>query len=281
MCADSLTGFRKLLPSSKYVATCDGKPTDAGPSSLLTGIQPLNNDHLLQDQKATNQACSEFNGLISELEVSDLHVNDYDEALCSAVDAVETDPVSESNVGDNLKDVCFDDIDDMICSFAVDTVEGRLTKNEYKEVISDSTEKVKEGNPMGNEVSVCQKVLERTPPRSISVREKYSRPSGGDSSDIIPRAETSGNVTGTRHHENTVSHARRKLLFSSNISQNVTIRYRLQDVYRLLLNREPANIHSAENDALSLLHCIVALGQSFIDWVDENAIQFNSIKKVG
>jgi hypothetical protein len=208
-------------------------------------------------------------------------VNDYDEALCSAVDAVETDPVSDSNVRDNLRDVCFDDIDDLVCSFAVDTVEGRLTKNEYKEVISGSTEKVKEGSPMGNEVSVCQKVLEMTPPRPISVREKYSYPSGGDSSDITPQAETSGNFTGTRHHKNIVCLARKKLPFSSNKPQDVTRRYRLEDVYRLLLKREPVNIHSAENDALSLLECIVSLGQSFIDWVDENAVQFNSIKKVG
>ena len=281
MCADSLTGFRKLLPSSKYVVTCNEKPTDVGPPSLLTDIQPLNNDHLLQDQKATKQACTEFNGLTSELEVCDLHLNDYDEALCSAVDAVETDPVSESSVRDNLNDVCFDDVDDLICSYAVDTVEGRLTKNEYKEVISGSPEKVKEGSPMGIEVSVCQKVLEMTPPRPISVRQKYSYPSGGDSSDITPQAETSGNVTGTRHHKNIVCHARKKLPFSSDESQNVTRRYRLQDVYRLLLKREPVNMHSAENDALSLLECIVALGQSFIDWVDENAVQFNSIKKVG
>jgi hypothetical protein len=236
---------------------------------------------LLEDQKATKQACSEFNELTSELEVSDLHVNDYDEALCSAVDAVETDPVSENNVTDNLNYVCFDDIDDLICSYAVDTVEGRLMKDEHKEVISGSPEKVKEGSPTGNEVSVCQKVLEMTPPHPISVREKYSYPSGGDSSDITPQAETSGNVTGTRHHKNIVCCARKKLRFPSNESQNVTMRYRLQDVYRLLLKREPVNIHSAENDALSLLECIVALGQSFIDWVDKNAVQFNSIKKVG
>lgn len=280
MCADSLTGFRKLLPSSKYVETCNGTTADVGLSSLLTGIQPLNNDHLLQDQQATKQACTEFNGLTSELEVSDLHVNDYDEALCSAVDAVETDSVSESNVRDNSNYVCFDDIDDLICSYAVDTVEGRLMKEKDTEVISGSPEKVEEGSPMGNEVSVRQKVLERTPPHSISEKEKYSYPSGGDSSDMTPQAETSGNVIGTRHHKNIVCHARRKLPFSSHKSPNVTRSYKLQDVYRLLLKREPINTHSAENDALSLLECIVALGQSFIDWVDENAVQFNSIKKV-
>ena len=281
MCADSLLGFRKLLPSSKYVETCNRKPTDAGPSSLLNFVQPLNNDHLLQDQKATNQTCTEFNGLTSELEVTDLHLNDYDEALCSAVDAVETVPVSGSNVRDDLMDACFDAIDDLICSFAVDTVEGGLAKGEYKEVISGSPEKVKEGSPMGNEVSVCQKVLERTPPHSISMREKYSYAAGGDSSDITKEAETSGNIRGTRHHNNIVCRARRKLPFSSNKSQNVKMRYKLHDVYTFLLKREPVNIHCAENDALNLLECIVALGQSFIDWVDENAVQFNSIKKVG
>lgn len=281
MCADSLTGFRKLLPSSKYVETCNVTPTNVGPSSLLPGIQPLNNDHLLQDQKATKQACTEFNGLTSDLDVIDLHVNDYDEALCSAVDAVETDAVSECNVRDNLNDVCFDDIDDLICSYAVDTVEGRLMKDEYKEVISGSPEKVKEGRLMGNEVSVCQKVLERTPPHSIRAEKRYSYASIGDSSDITPKVETSGSVTETRHHKNIVCHARKKLTFSSNKSQNVTRRYRLEDVYRLLLKREPVNMHSAENDAFSLLECIVVLGQIFIDWVDENAVQFNSIKKVG
>jgi len=281
MCADSLTGFRKLLPSSKYVETCNVTPTDVGPSSLLPDIQPLNNDHLLQDQKATKQACTEFNGLTSELEVGDLHVNDYDEALCSAVDAVETDSVSGSNVRDNLNDVSFDDIDDLICSYAVDTVEGRLMKDEYKEVISGSLEKVKEGSSIGNEVSVCQEDLERTPPHPIIVGEKYSCAPGGDRSDITPQAETSGSVTGTRHHENIVCRVSKKLPFSTDKSQNVRRSYKLQDVYRLLLKREPANLHSAESDALSLLECIVALGQSFVDWVDKNAVQFNSTKKMG
>lgn len=281
MCADSLPGFRKLLPSSKYVQPCNAKPTDIGPSSLLTGIQPLNNDRILKDQKTTNQAGIEFNELTSGQEVSDLHLNDYDEALCSAVDAVETFPVSESNVRDNVMDVSFDEIDDLICSFAVDTVEGKVVKDEYKEVISSSPEKIKEGSLMGNEVSVCQKVHERTPPHPISVREKFSYPTGGDRSDITPQAENCGNVTGTRHHKNTVCSARKKLPFSSNKRQNVTMSYKLNDVYRLLLKREPANIHCAENDALNLLECIVELGQSFIDWVDENAVQFNSIKKVG
>jgi hypothetical protein len=236
---------------------------------------------LLQDQKATKQACTEFNGLTSQLEFGDLHVNDYDEALCSAVDAVETDSVSESNVRDNLNDVSFDVKDDLICSYAVDTVEERLMKDEYKEVISGSPEKVREGSPVGNEVSVCQKVLERTPPRPISVREKYSCLLGGDRSDITPQAETSGSVTGTRHHKNTVCHASKKLLFSTDKSQNVKRSYRLPDVYRLLLKREPLNLHSAESDALNLLECIIALGQSFVDWVDKNAVQLNTIKKVG
>lgn len=281
MCADSLRGFRKLLPSIKYTAKCNGKPTDVGPVSLLTGIQPLNNDHVLQDQKATKQACPEFNGLTSELEVSDLDWNDYDEALCSAVDAVETVSVSESNVRDNLMDACFDDTDDLLCCVAVDTVEGGQAKDEYKVTIFGSPEKVMERNPMGSEVSVCQKVLETTPPHPISGRGKYSYPVGGDRSDITPQAETSGNAREIRHYGNVACRARKQLNFLSKKSQNVPRTYKLQDVYRFLLNREPLNMHSAENDALNLLECIVALGQSFTDWVDENAVHFNSIKKMG
>jgi hypothetical protein len=276
MCADSLPGFRKLLPSSKYIEMCNGNLTDVGPASLLTDIQPLNNDHMLQDEKATQQACPEFDGLTSELEVGDLHRNDYDEALCSAVDAIETVPVSASNVRGNLMNACFDDTDDLLCCVAVDTVEGGLARGEYKVMISGSPEKVKERNPMGTEGSVCQMDLEKTPPHPISMRRNYSYPVGGDRSDITPQAETSGNVREIRRHR-----ARKQLTFSSKKSQNLPRSYKLKDVYRLLLKREPAGRHSAENDALNLLECIVALGQTFVDWVDENAVQFNSIKMMG
>jgi hypothetical protein len=236
---------------------------------------------VLQDQKATKQAFPELKDLTSELEGSDLHLNDYDEALCSAVEAVEMLPVSGSNVRDNSVDGCFDDTDDLLCCVAVDTVEGRMAKGEREAMIFSSPEKIKERNPMGNEVSVCQKILEMTPPRPISVRGKGPYPAGGDSSDITPQAETSGNTAGARNHLKGCHRARKQLTFLPKKSQNVSRRYKLSDVYRLLLKKECVNSHSAENDALNLLECIVALGQNFTDWVDENAVQFNSIKKMG
>jgi hypothetical protein len=55
---------------------CNGKHRDVGPASLLTDIQTLNNDYVLQDEKATKQASPEFDGLTSELEVSDLNLNE-------------------------------------------------------------------------------------------------------------------------------------------------------------------------------------------------------------
>jgi hypothetical protein len=97
------------------------------------------------------------------------------------------------------------------------------------------------------------------------MRGNYSYPVGGDRSDVTPQAETSGNVREIRHHQNIVCRARKQLAFLSKKSQNMPRSYKLKDVYRLLLEREPVGRHSAENDALTLLECIVALGQIFVD----------------
>jgi hypothetical protein len=56
----------------------------------------------------------------------------YDEALRSAVDAIETVPVSASNVRDNLMDASSDDTDDLLCCVAIDTVEGGWQKMNIK-----------------------------------------------------------------------------------------------------------------------------------------------------
>jgi hypothetical protein len=250
MCADSLRGFRKLLQASKSVEECNDKPTTIAPSSILNGIQPLNNHNLLEYRKATNQVCTQPNDKALEPGINELHLNDYDEALCAALEAAETLLVSESN------------------------------KATAKVKVSDSIELEKKINPMENEVGVSQNILEKTPDRPVTVGGKYPNAGAGDNCAVTPKVETSEIIKGKRGHLKVSCQARKQLNFSSKGKpQNTSRSFKLDDVYRFILKRDPVNSHCAENDALNLLECIVALGHSFTEWADENAIQFNSIKK--
>lgn len=269
MCADSLRGFRKLLQTTKHVEDCSNKPTTTEPSSILCHVQPLSNGNL-QDMKTTNHICPESISPTLEWEKSELYLNDYDEALCLLLDAAETLPVSEHNLGDAT---FFDDADDDLCCAVVDTVERLEIPDECKVIILDSPAVKK------NEVSVLQNILQKTPDRPITVggKQPYQAPSS-----MTRRVETPRSTQGNKRCLNSSHQIRKKLSFSlEKSSQNVPRRFRLHDMYRFLLKKDPVDTHCAEQDALNLLECIVKMGQSFTDWVDKNAVQFNSIKKMG
>ncbi|XP_023725400.1 uncharacterized protein LOC111874269 [Cryptotermes secundus] len=261
VCADSLSGFRKLLQTTKHVEGCSNKPITTEPSSILCHVQPLSIGNL-QDMKNTNDTCAEFVSPTLEWEQSELYLNDYDEALCLL-------PVSEHNLGDHT---FFDDADDDLCRAAVDAVERMEITDECKVIILDSPAVKK------NEVSVLQNVLEKTPCRPITVRRKhpYQAPC-----DVTRRVETPRSIEASESCLNSSHQVRKRLSFSSENSLQIVPRFTLNDVYRFLLKKDPVNSHCAEKDFLSLLECIVKMGQSFTDWVDKNAVQFNSVKKMG
>ncbi|XP_021917815.1 three-prime repair exonuclease 1 isoform X2 [Zootermopsis nevadensis] len=97
-----------------------------------------------------------------------------------------------------------------------------------------------------------------------------------------PEVDTSEITEGKRGCLNVSCPTQKRLnLLSKEKLQNTLSSFKLDDVYRFLLKRDPVNSHYAENDALNLLECIVALGNGFMEWADENAIQFNSIKEMG
>jgi hypothetical protein len=253
MCADSLPGFRKLLQAYSGVS--------------------LNGSSLPQDKRSTNQGCQESVDSAVELGVYELHLSDYDEALCSVLEAVEADPLSQSNY---TKNVISDDKAALPWS-ATDTVKTVTAKDEYKVIISSSPEVVKKKTG----VTVSRKALEKTPDRPSNVEGKYPYSAAGDSCATPPGVETLGSIKGKRNGLNISLQARKRLNFSSNPeSQNKPKSFKLDDVYRFLLKRDPVNSHCAENDALNLLECIVALGHTFVEWLDKNAIQFNSVKKM-
>jgi hypothetical protein len=287
MCADSLRGFQNLLQASKSAEATNGNHTTIA-SSILSDIQPLNSD-IPQYKKATNQARSQPNTTSLSFEVTELHLHEYDEALCLAVDAAEVEgAVAESNNTDNLTSnntdnltsTTFHDADDILCSTALDTVVTPKVKDECK-VISDSPHVEKRRNPMDIEVSLFQNILEKTPDRPVTVGGKYPNPATGDSCAVTPKVETSVIVKRERGHGNASCRARKRLNFSSKKKPDMLHSFKLDDVYKFILKRDRMNGHAAENDALDLLECIVALGHSFTEWVDENAVQFNSIKRMG
>jgi hypothetical protein len=267
MCADSLPGFQKLLQTTKHVEGCSTNPTTIEPSSIL--CQPLSNGNL-QDMKTTNQACSESISPTLEWEKSELYLNDYDEALCLLLEAAEPLPVPEHNLGGVT---IFDDADDDLCCAAVDLVERMEIPDESKVISLDSPAVMK------NEVSMLQNILEKTPDRPIAVRGKHPYQAA---SNTTPRVETPRSIQGSKNCLNRPHEIRKRLSFSSEkTSQKVRRTFKLHDVYRFLLKKDPVDSHHAEQDALNLLECIVKMGQSFTDWVDKNAVQFSSIKKMG
>ncbi|PNF41218.1 hypothetical protein B7P43_G01479 [Cryptotermes secundus] len=93
--------------------------------------------------------------------------------------------------------------------------------------------------------------------------------------------ETPRSIEASESCLNSSHQVRKRLSFSSENSLQIVPRFTLNDVYRFLLKKDPVNSHCAEKDFLSLLECIVKMGQSFTDWVDKNAVQFNSVKKMG
>jgi hypothetical protein len=270
MCADSLPAFRKLLRTTRQFKGCSDKSPATESSGISCHIQPLYNENL-QDMKTTKYTCPEPISVTLESAKSELYFGDYDEALCLLLETVETlpMPVSEYKLGDVT---FFDDSDDVLCCAAVDIVE-KMQKQDECRVINLDSPAVKK-----NEVSVLQNILEKTPDRPITLGTKYPYQAA---SNVTPRVETPGHSQGNNSHLNSSHQVRRRLNFlSEKRSQNVPGRFRLHDVYRFLLKKDPASSHCAEQDALNLLECIVKMGQSFTDWVDENAVQFNSIKKM-
>lgn len=279
MCADSLQGFRNLLKASKTVKAYSGKPATTKQNGILRDIQPLIDD-MPQDGTATNQVCTAPHNSTLGVEVNELHLNDYDEALCLAVEAVETVPLSESNSTNNLTDITFNDVDDVLCCFAADNVAAVRVQGECKVNRVDLPNVEKKNNPMEND-GAFQNILEKTPDRPTTAGGIYPNPTAADICPMTPKAETSESTKGKRGHSNTSCKARQRLFPLKEKPQNTIRSLKLDNVYRHILKRDPMNSHCAESDALHLLECIVTLGQSFIEWVDENAVQFNSIKKIG
>jgi hypothetical protein len=212
--------------------------------------------------KTTNYACPKSTSPTLGYGKSELYLNDYDEALCLLLGSVETLPVSEY----------FDDADDDLYCAAVDTVERMKIPDGCKVINLDSPAVKK------NEVSVLQNILEKTPDHPITVGRKYPYEAAGN---MTPRVEAPRSIQG-KSCLNSPHQARKRLnFFSEKKSQNVAAsRFGLGDVYRFLLKKDPVNSHRAEQDALNLLECIVKMGQTFTDWVDENAVQFSSIKRM-
>jgi hypothetical protein len=257
VCADSLPGFRKLLQTTRQVEGCNDRPTATESSSISHHIQPL-----CSDMKTTDYACPKPTSPTLGCQKKELYSNDYDEALCLLFETVETLPVSEY----------FDDADDDLCCAAVDTVE-RMDLPEECKVINLDSPAVKK-----NEVNLLQNVLEKTPDRPITVGRKYPYEAAGN---ITPRVQTPRSINGNKSCLNSSHQVRKRLsFFSEKKSQNAASGFRLDDVYRFLLKKDAVNSHRAEQDALNLLECIVKMGQSFTDWVDENAVQFSSIEKM-
>ncbi|XP_023934303.1 uncharacterized protein LOC112043222 [Bicyclus anynana] len=73
-----------------------------------------------------------------------------------------------------------------------------------------------------------------------------------------------------------ISKARRRFPWSK--GEKPTEKYKLKDVYFRLLNREAVDAHRAENDCVLALECSVALGEDFVNWVDENHCLFSEVK---
>jgi hypothetical protein len=213
--------------------------------------------------ETTNYACPKSTNPALGYEKSELYLNDYDEALCLLLGTVKPLPVSEY----------FDDADDDLYCAAVDTVERMKIPDGCKVINFDSLAVKK------NEVNVLQNSLERTPDRPVTVGREYPYEAAGN---MTPRAETPWSIQGKKGCFSSPLQARKRLnFFSEKKSQNVAAsRFRLDDVYRFLLKKDPVSSHRAEQDALNLLECIVKMGQTFTDWVDENAVQFSSIKRM-
>ncbi|XP_069686338.1 uncharacterized protein [Periplaneta americana] len=292
MCADSLPAFRELIPKkngSLYKKTVQLRMDD---------IVPLQNGSLSEGSKeivaegetisrssdsavkwAVKEICLDESGISPlKCDMTELLWNEYDEALSSVLDSVESSPdLKSGNKGD-----IFDDVDDQLCYEALDSVEKIKTKHENNE--STTVEKIKtnhenhesssfEQTPERGGTNVVQEAeggslqekLEKTPDHSIQKDKTFKTP------------KTEKNKRG---RVNVTCYARKRLNFSFEKVTDAPNSYKLGDLYRFLAKKEPTNCHRAEGDALTLLQCVIGMGDRFTDWADKNAIQFNSVQKM-
>ncbi|XP_046734844.1 three prime repair exonuclease 2 [Diprion similis] len=63
------------------------------------------------------------------------------------------------------------------------------------------------------------------------------------------------------------SPAKKRLEFTYGAPAN----FKLETLYRHFMGADPLNSHSAEDDCLSLLSCVLKIGVSFVSWADRNA----------
>lgn len=61
------------------------------------------------------------------------------------------------------------------------------------------------------------------------------------------------------------------------IKLNAPVRYTLSSVYQFLHGKNFEGAHRAEDDATALLSCIIRC-EPFVNWINDKAVSFNSIK---
>lgn len=73
-----------------------------------------------------------------------------------------------------------------------------------------------------------------------------------------------------------VSKARRRLPWSKGDKPQKS--YKLTDVYNRLFGCYAKDSHTAEGDCLLMLECSVALGEKFVQWMEENCQKFSEVE---
>ncbi|PSN44945.1 hypothetical protein C0J52_16471 [Blattella germanica] len=296
LCADSLLGFRELLngrnlhlrqdkvqPSNSdtnektmiprtQVPIIENKPSDNKHNDIFKDITPFTDVFSYETQ---NTFLYEEIDFISELEESELDSTDYDDALSDVLDTVELSPEHHLGISVDESDASAlvertNKSGKIANTIKLETLQ--VSNNNYHDLqkILEKTPESHAKKSLQNESYIPQRLLEHTPSTSTN-------------QNICNGRNTAQNTTPVREKRNTeplVNKARKRLNFSSEEEKNKPKSYRLGDIYRFLLKKEPVDCHRAENDSLILLECIAVMGNSFLEWSDNNNVKFNSFKKI-
>ena len=235
---------------------------------LFKDIVPLQSE----SEQSTN--CKKVDD--EESEDNEIYVDGYEIALCKAVETIESSFLSKENNKNGMNDEL-----DASVEFMKGRVQfGNIESNENSQLLMQNGNKKKslnqERTPKScigditqlDETRSIQETIEKTPIHSIQQIERKSN--------IGVDTPTKGKRTG----EFLASKARKKLNFSPEKDGNLIgpKSFKLGDLYRFILKREPKDCHRAENDCLILLECIVGMQENFLQWADNHAVQLNTIK---
>ncbi|KAJ8878388.1 hypothetical protein PR048_018966 [Dryococelus australis] len=279
MCADSLKCFKELFTCKNGSSSASNECSNH--VNRTVEPKPTTSHQCVSEEKKIRSVSSDL-GISPLTSNADLE-DEYDEDLVNLLDAIEKEAskIEGSVLLQNM-------VEDKTAAESTATCRTPCKSNEldgpHMQHQNENTPKIGPDAQESSEtipknitttkMSEIQKQNETTPktgvrkPKSRIVNRNMAASTVGvHSVDTTPgRKKTTMNTTTT---------VRKRLNFA--MQAEMPKSFKLTDVYKFLSGCEPKDAHTADGDAINLLRCIVAVGDDFLEWTDNNAHRLNEV----